>query len=253
MSAEKKVLFLFIALIVLIVLCVLTHLPKLVPNQDGLVSQVNQTQNIETKDEEVEEEKKIEEVKTKVVVEEKIETNSNNSEIEVTAKKDEELQEEIVEEKIEEVKQDPLIYTDARYIRQDDEKNIEELSISSQELQIKINAYLKENPIFFERASYNTTRGSESTIRKVVEILELNPTLKIEVAGHTDSAGAAKLNQAISLKRAKSVRDNLVNHYGISANRVIPRGYGEEIPLVKNSPKGYSRINRRVEFNILGE
>ncbi len=34
---------------------------------------------------------------------------------------------------------------------------------------------------------------------------------------------------------------------------MIARGYGEDIPLVANSPKGYSKVNRRVEFNIVEE
>ena len=75
---------------------------------------------------------------------------------------------------------------------------------------------------------------------------------KIEVAGHTDSRGEAALNKQISQDRASSVREILIK-LGINENRITAVGYGEEFPIAKDDKDGLSEINRRVEFNILGE
>jgi len=112
--------------------------------------------------------------------------------------------------------------------------------------------YVKENPIIFSRGSNKVTKNSNLTIKKIVEDLKEFPNMKIEVAGHTDAIGSRKINQAISLKRAKSVRNKLID-LGINRDRIKARGYGEDIPFVKNNSKGYSKINRRVEFNIVEE
>ncbi len=149
-------------------------------------------------------------------------------------------------------KEEPLITTNSKYIRKNDEKRVEELSKEVQLLQIKINNYIKENPIIFRSQSNKITKKSIKSIKTIVGILKEFPNIKIEIAGHTDAIGPKKLNQVISLERAKNVMNRL-NSYGIDKNRMIVRGYGEDIPLVKNSPKGYSKINRRVEFNIVEE
>ena len=86
----------------------------------------------------------------------------------------------------------------------------------------------------------------------VVEALKEFPNMKIEIAGHTDAIGPEKLNKTISEQRALGVEARLV-FYGIDKSRIESVGYGESIPLVKNSPNGYSKINRRVEFNIVEE
>lgn len=147
---------------------------------------------------------------------------------------------------------EPLITTDIRYQREGDERNIQDLSFEIQELQLKMNDFLKENPIIFKRKSYEITQSSEVAIEEVAKALNEYPNIKIEVAGHTDAAGAAEYNQEISRQRAESVKAMIVK-LGIDENRIIARGYGEDIPLVPNSPNGYSKINRRVEFNIIGE
>ena len=42
-------------------------------------------------------------------------------------------------------------------------------------------------------------------------------------------------------------------NYGFDENKIKARGYGENIPIVENSADGYSKVNRRVEFNIIEE
>lgn len=254
MRQETKVVLLILSLIALIVICVFTHADKIILEK----------QNSNQVPKEIEKSEKKEESKSiKLPINEETEETAKEdiqSNIEVTKeeKSTEEVKEEIVEvkeeleQKIEEVVQEPLIKTNPKYIRRVGEKPIEELSRESQLLQIEINDYMKENPIIFQRASDKITKASFKTVKKIAQILKDNPNIVVEVAGHTDAAGAAKMNQTISTLRAISVKKLLINS-GIDKNRLKARGYGENIPLVKNSAKGYSKVNRRVEFNIIEE
>lgn len=276
MSTEKKVLFLFLALIVLIITCVFTHIgdfkveekvanntheevdesPSVIGNIKNKVKSLISSPDLDF--EEVVDKKiqKEEESKVDETIKEEVKDESTNSEeISLEEKKidekaivEEEKEEVAIEEKVEE----PLITTDKRYKRTGNEKNIEDLSKDAQLLQIKMAEYVKENPIIFKRGSNKITKSSNKTIKLVVEALKEYPNMRIEVAGHTDAIGAAKLNKSISEQRAVSVKKRLV-YFGIDSNRIKARGYGEDIPLVKNSKNGYSKINRRVEFNIIEE
>ncbi|WP_072679429.1 OmpA family protein [Arcobacter sp. LA11] len=301
MSTEKKVLFLFLTLIILIVTCVYTHVDDLKTEENTTVDTSVESDSfliidaikekvksfISPVEEEITQEKVIQEeipviekaeksanldktIETQTVQEdtttenkiseENITDSSNknesNTEVVDAQEKIENTEQETIENVVEEEKIEepvkPLITTDKRYTRTGDEKNIENLSEEAQLLQIKMNEFVKENPIIFKRGSNKITRSSNKTIKSVVEALKEFPTMKIEVAGHTDAIGAAAFNKTISEQRAISVKKRLV-YYGVEANRIKARGYGEDIPLVKNSKNGYSKINRRVEFNIIEE
>lgn len=83
-----------------------------------------------------------------------------------------------------------------------------------------------------------------------VEVLKKNPTVKVEIQGHTDSAGSDTYNQSLSEKRAKSVKDYLISK-GIDAARVSSRGLGESKPIASNdTPEGMAK-NRRIEVKII--
>ena len=85
---------------------------------------------------------------------------------------------------------------------------------------------------------------------KGVRVLEMNPTVKIELHGHTDSIGSDEYNQALSKRRATAVRDYFVSK-GIDSNRLTAKGMGEEDPVAPNeTPEGRAE-NRRVELNII--
>jgi OmpA-OmpF porin, OOP family len=120
------------------------------------------------------------------------------------------------------------------------------------EVQLSINNILSTKKINFERRSTAITADSQIVVEEIAKILNDNPTFKIEVAGHTDSRGSDSLNKQISQDRASSVRDVLIS-LGINKDRVTAVGYGEEFPIAKDDENGLSEINRRVEFNILGE
>jgi outer membrane protein OmpA-like peptidoglycan-associated protein/opacity protein-like surface antigen len=82
------------------------------------------------------------------------------------------------------------------------------------------------------------------------EILLLNPDIKVEVQGHTDNIGSESYNQTLSLERAETVRNFLISK-GISANRLMAKGYGESNPISDNSSPQGRELNRRIEFKVI--
>jgi outer membrane protein OmpA-like peptidoglycan-associated protein len=81
--------------------------------------------------------------------------------------------------------------------------------------------------------------------------LQENPTLRVEIAGHTDSDGSELYNLRLSQARAQAVVDYLVSR-GISPDRLVARGYGESRPVAPNDTPENKQKNRRTELKILG-
>lgn len=76
--------------------------------------------------------------------------------------------------------------------------------------------------------------------------------IKIEVSGHTDSVGTDRYNMGLSLRRADTVRSYLISK-GISADRLVAKGYGESQPIATNDTDEGRFQNRRVELNQIKE
>lgn len=132
------------------------------------------------------------------------------------------------------------------------ESKVVDVKLQIEELQSKINNLLQQRKITFERRSTELTTDSKSVVEDIAKILNEYSTFNLEVAGHTDSRGNDDLNKKISQDRANSVKKLLVS-FGVNENRIKAVGYGEEFPIAKDDENGLSEINRRVEFNILGE
>ncbi len=106
--------------------------------------------------------------------------------------------------------------------------------------------------IFFETNKYNLKSESEVELNKLVVFLKNNPTVKIEISGHTDNQGTPQSNITLSENRAKSVYDYLAAH-AIDAGRLTYKGYGQTRPIATNeTPEGRAQ-NRRTEIKITGK
>ena len=92
--------------------------------------------------------------------------------------------------------------------------------------------------------------GTEYLLRDAANTLIKYPDMHIEVAGHTDSVGNADLNQGLSMRRAKTVRDSLIR-YGVDQGRLTFRGYGESQPIADNTTADGRATNRRVELRLV--
>jgi outer membrane protein OmpA-like peptidoglycan-associated protein/tetratricopeptide (TPR) repeat protein len=104
--------------------------------------------------------------------------------------------------------------------------------------------------IFFETGKYNLKDESRAELNKLGDFLTKNPKVKIEVSGHTDNVGDEKMNQVLSLNRAKSVYDFLIKN-GIAAERLTYKGFGESQPVDSNDTEKGKANNRRTEFKVL--
>lgn len=88
---------------------------------------------------------------------------------------------------------------------------------------------------------------NEAVLWEVVTAMRRDLGLRIEIVGHTDNLGSALNNITVSLRRAKKVRDWLIDK-GIDERRMIITGNGESSPIADNSTAEGRAANRRVEF-----
>ncbi|MBX2973517.1 MAG: OmpA family protein, partial [Flavobacteriales bacterium] len=104
--------------------------------------------------------------------------------------------------------------------------------------------------IFFNTASYELLPTSNAELDKLVKLLQANPSLRIELGGHTDNVGADAANLTLSDQRAKAVRDYVIGK-GIEGTRITAKGYGETKPVATNDTEEGRALNRRTEVTVL--
>ena len=123
---------------------------------------------------------------------------------------------------------------------------------------IKANESIVLNNVFFKFDSDELVSDSKTELNKLFTLLSNNPTIKVEIQGHTDSKGNDNYNLNLSQKRAESVRSYLIKK-GIKKSRITAVGYGEKKPIAKNenadgtdNEEGRA-LNRRIELKILSK
>jgi outer membrane protein OmpA-like peptidoglycan-associated protein/tetratricopeptide (TPR) repeat protein len=94
---------------------------------------------------------------------------------------------------------------------------------------INSNGAVTLDNVFFDLDSYVLRKESYAVLDQFVLFLKDNPTMKIELQGHTDAQGDDKKNLALSDNRAKSVMAYLIQK-GITSDRLTAKGYGETKP-----------------------
>lgn len=113
---------------------------------------------------------------------------------------------------------------------------------------IKVSGRAKVYGIYFDLDSHNIKPESEPTLQAIADMLNANNSLKIYVVGHTDMTGQLDYNMELSLRRAESVVDALVNTHGIAADRIKAQGAGPLCPVSTNNTEEGRKLNRRVEL-----
>jgi len=130
------------------------------------------------------------------------------------------------------------------------ESQYQELTKNIELKPIEKGARVVLNNIFFETGKADLSPKSRLDLDKAIELMEANPSMVIEVGGHTDNVGDENANMKLSHDRAKSVRQYLVNG-GIASERIEAKGYGETTPVADNDTEEGRAANRRTEFIIL--
>ncbi|HMO89539.1 MAG TPA: OmpA family protein [Lacibacter sp.] len=105
--------------------------------------------------------------------------------------------------------------------------------------------------IFFSTGAWELQPASLGELDRVVQLLNDNPTLRIELIGHTDNVGKPADNQLLSQNRARAVVNYLVSK-GIAAGRLQARGMGATQPVADNSTEAGRAQNRRTELRVVG-
>lgn len=108
--------------------------------------------------------------------------------------------------------------------------------------------------IYFDLDKFNIRTEAALDLEKILDVLNQNPTMKLDIRSHTDSRQTFKYNEILSEKRAKSTIDWLVKN-GVDPSRLTGKGYGET-QLVNGCSDGVNcseeehQMNRRSEFII---
>jgi OOP family OmpA-OmpF porin len=103
--------------------------------------------------------------------------------------------------------------------------------------------------VFFDTNRAKIKSVSYALLDDVAQAMKDNPKLKVEVQGHTDSQGNDAFNLKLSQKRAEAVLAYLIRK-NVASDRMVPRGYGESVPIADNRTADGRAQNRRVEFVI---
>lgn len=122
--------------------------------------------------------------------------------------------------------------------------------------QLKSVAKLKIVPIQFYRNEDTLTQKGKIELDKITQSLKRYSSFRIRIEGHSSTKGDALANKNLSTRRANSVKDYLINTYGINYNRILANGLGGDKPLPKqpNQPyRSWLSSLSRVEIHFLRE
>ncbi len=149
----------------------------------------------------------------------------------------------------------PIPDTDSDGVNDEEDKCPNEAGVSTNfgcpeikpEVIEKVN--LAARNVFFATGSAKLLAKSFPALKGVAQVLEDNPTYKIDVEGHTDSTGKYEMNMTLSDKRAAAVADYLKTN-GVDESRIASKGFGPDVPKAPNKTAAGRAKNRRVEMKL---
>ena len=103
----------------------------------------------------------------------------------------------------------------------------------------------------FATGTAELSAPARERLARFAGIVASYPDLKFNIEGHTDSTGSAKTNEALSLRRAITVRDYLISQH-VPASRIDAEGLASSHPIDDNETSEGRARNRRVEIGISG-
>ena len=112
-----------------------------------------------------------------------------------------------------------------------------------------IRSFVLDN-VYFDYNKWDLKPESNAALNSLYDMLKADPAMKIEIGGHTDSDGPDAFNMQLSQRRADAVKNYLVTK-GISAGRLLTKGYGETTPIASNTTDEGKAKNRRTEIKVI--
>ena len=99
----------------------------------------------------------------------------------------------------------------------------------------------------FDTAKYDIKSKYHQNIKEVADFIKSYPSTKVVIEGHTDNVGKEAYNVRLSQNRANSVKQYLIDKFGIDATTIEAVGYGPSRPVADNSTPEGKQKNRRVD------
>ncbi len=116
-----------------------------------------------------------------------------------------------------------------------------EIDVKAPEFAFKVNYDYDKSALRKEAVT-----SCESLLKYLTE----NPTVRVEVSGHTCDIGSKDYNQTLSVQRAKAVANYMIER-GVDANRIVVQGYNFEKNAVENKTEKERALNRRTEYQVI--
>ncbi|MBK9287257.1 MAG: OmpA family protein [Flavobacteriales bacterium] len=111
------------------------------------------------------------------------------------------------------------------------------------------NTVVRASTVYFENDQYVFNKNFEPQLKKLLSVLDEHPQVSIVIEAHTDAIGKDDYNLKLSQKRAQNIVDYLLAH-GVTSDRLVPVGHGENHPIADNTSEDGRGQNRRVEFRL---
>lgn len=143
-----------------------------------------------------------------------------------------------------------LFYSDNYSLKGKDPDSTYKKDIPLQPIEVSAAVVLRN--IFFDFNKYDLKDESQVELDRVVQLLTDNPTVKIQIEGHTDNVGGAADNMKLSENRAKAVV-NYLKSKGIAADRLSSKGFGATKPIASNATDEGRAQNRRTELKVVAK
>ncbi len=110
---------------------------------------------------------------------------------------------------------------------------------------------MKTYIVFFDFDKSNLTEKAQEVVAEAVKTAKANGFVKVLVVGHTDTVGSDKYNQALSVRRAQAVKDEMVRE-GLGGDGISIEGKSFHDPLVPTGPGVREPQNRRAVIDLGG-
>lgn len=126
------------------------------------------------------------------------------------------------------------------------------ISVPHKDSYVPSQEYHKKSTVHFGFDKASIPHSEQQKIDETAsEIHKLN-NYRVDIGGHADTAGPSDYNQQLSVKRAKAVKDALVER-NVDTNRIRSNAFGETIPAIPTDDNIPNKQNRRVEINVHGQ
>lgn len=126
------------------------------------------------------------------------------------------------------------------------------LVVAGGEAQNVLDKTLSNRVVEFESGAATLTPVGRAILDEMGVAIKQIGTPKVQLIGHTDSQGNRQANVALSLARASTVRNYLIEK-GIPAESLSAAGSGPDQPIASNDTVEGRAKNRRIEFRLAGQ